>query len=51
MYQEGIKKGNGVFTYTNGNIYYGNFDCDVRQGEGVLEKANGDRYEGEWLND
>ena len=34
--------------YFNGDIYDGFFKNDMKSGEGVMDYANGDRYEGQW---
>ena len=44
-------EGPGIVYYNNGDIYYGNFNKDLRNGKGVIERVNGDRYEGDWLFD
>jgi len=35
----------------SGDIYYGEFVNDMKDGKGVIEKYNGDRYEGDWSRD
>ena len=37
--------------YKNGNVYNGSLDEANRPaGNGTMQFANGDRYDGEWLN-
>ena len=43
--------GSGVFTYTNGSSYEGEFEHGVREGYGVFRWSTGDSYEGGWKND
>ena len=38
----------GRFEYTNGNLYTGAWENDVKFGFGTLKWANGDVYTGEW---
>jgi hypothetical protein len=37
--------------YGNGNRYDGDWVNDMKEGRGVLLKANRDEYEGSWKND
>lgn len=49
--EKGLPDGKGVFIYTNGSRYDGEFDHGVRAGYGVFLWSTGDRYEGGWKND
>lgn len=46
-----LPHGNGVFTYTNGSSYEGEFEHGVRCGYGVFRWSTGDSYEGGWKDD
>ncbi len=41
-------KGHGRYTFTDGDVYEGEFDNDEYNGNGVLTYADGARYEGEF---
>lgn len=43
-----MKHGHGVFTWTSGNIYKGNFVEDERHLQGSMFWTDGSVYEGEW---
>ncbi len=43
--------GKGVYHFSNGDIYNGNFTGGKKNGIGKYNYANGDIYEGEWKND
>lgn len=45
---EGDKHGRGVFRWPDGSYYEGDFDHNVRSGEGKLVMTNGKSYEGLW---
>ncbi len=41
----GIKKGHGIYTFGNGDVFDGEYDNNVRNGSGELKKADGEeRY-------
>ena len=42
----GRKHGKGIFTWSNGQRYEGEWADDLINGKGVLHYTNGDRYEG-----
>ncbi len=42
---------NGVMTYSNGDVYGGDFSNGVKNDIGSMFYSNGDVYEGEWKND
>jgi uncharacterized caspase-like protein len=44
---EGLKHGNGVYVWDNGDRYDGTFAQDKPDGQGKYHFANGDSYEGE----
>lgn len=48
-WKNGKKCGHGVQTFSNGSVYEGDFDSDLREGRGIFRWAQqGDVYEGEW---
>ena len=49
--EKNLPHGKGVFIYTNGGNYEGEFSHGVRDGYGVFSWSTGDRYEGGWKND
>merc|ERR1711974_543007 len=53
-YVDGIKEGQGIFWWTSGphagERYEGEFRHDRRNGVGVYWFANGDVFEGHWIN-
>ncbi len=38
----------GRFEYSNGNLFTGAWEKDMKLGFGTLKWANGDEYTGEW---
>ena len=38
----------GRFEYSNGNLFTGAWERDMKYGFGTLKWANGDEYTGEW---
>ncbi len=38
----GIKKGHGIYTFGNGDVFDGEYDNNVRNGNGELKKADGE---------
>ena len=44
----GKMSGKGVYTYTNGNVYDGQWEDDMRNGKGEYRYKNGNRYVGDW---
>lgn len=40
-----------MYTWPNGDRYEGDWVNGVRQGEGVLEKKNGMKYKGDFVQD
>jgi hypothetical protein len=56
MFGDNRRHGRGEYLWRapgpmKGNRYLGEYRDDRREGQGVLLLANGDRYEGPWLND
>ena len=49
--EKSLPNGKGVFTYTNGSYYEGEFEHGVRNGIGTFVWSTGDRYEGGWKSD
>ena len=47
----GVRVGDGIFKYNNGNIYDGMWKNNKRHGYGTCEYKNGDTYQGSWEND
>ncbi len=47
----GAKVNRAVYTWANGEKYYGEFKDDKRTGTGMYYWPNGDRFEGEWKDD
>ena len=45
------RDGFGIFTFTNGSRYVGNWKQNKFHGEGTLEWSNGEVYQGTWVND
>ena len=45
-----MKHGKGVYTWTSGNIYKGDYFEDERHGNGQMLWTDGSLYEGEWVN-
>ena len=43
--------GKGIFTYSNGAIYDGDFNEDKKVGKGVYIYADGSKYTGEFFDD
>ncbi len=41
-----MKNGEGIYFYSNGSRYEGNYLNDKKNGHGSLFYSNGDRYEG-----
>lgn len=49
---KGEKHGEGVMTWSNGDVFKGSFHYDKRRGHGALEfNQDGGEYVGEWLDD
>jgi hypothetical protein len=46
-FNEGLKQGEGTYTWENGDRYQGRFASDRPDGRGKYQFANGDTYEGE----
>ena len=46
-----IKEGRGIQIWPNGSKYFGYFQNNMQNIKGKMEHADGDIYEGEWLND
>lgn len=45
---EGIRHGNGVNKFPNGDVYSGQYENGKRHGKGVYIWANNNKYEGEY---
>jgi len=50
-YKDGVKNGQGIYTWANGDKYVGEWKDGNREGQGSLVLANGNRYNGEYKND
>ena len=46
-----IIEGHGIMTYSNGDIYNGDWENNNRHGKGKIIYQDGDIYEGEFEND
>lgn len=46
--RRGQKHGQGVQTWSNGDVYVGTFSDDLRNGQGTLTFADGSEYVGNW---
>ena len=44
----GLKQGEGVFTYGNGDVFKGVYDNNVRHGDGFLAKKDGEKRTEVW---
>ena len=49
--KKNLKNGQGTMTYSNGNIYEGEWIDDKKNGHGIMTYSNGAVYEGEWVDD
>ena len=47
---KGNIEGEGTFTFSNGDMYAGEFTDNMMK-QGILNKANGDEYAGDFVND
>ena len=50
-YKKGLKDGNGVYYYSNGEKYEGKFCEGVREGKGIFYWKDGTKWEGYFKND
>ena len=50
-YKKGLKDGNGVYYYPNGEKYEGKFCNGIREGKGTFFWKDGSRWEGYFKND
>ena len=41
--------GYGIYTWSDGRIYTGEFVDDLKEGEGTLEWPDGRKYVGSWI--
>ncbi|CAF3490685.1 unnamed protein product [Rotaria socialis] len=48
---EDLATGEGIFAYTNGDQYEGQYKNGQRHGKGFYTYINGDNYTGDWLED
>jgi len=51
MLQDGKMSGRGLFKYTNGDVYEGEFRNDLKEGVGRLRYHSGAVFEGEYVQD
>ena len=49
--ENGKKQGHGVFYYSDGDIYDGEWNNDMKEGKGKLTYNNGTIFEGNWKAD
>ncbi len=47
-WENGIKKGSGVYTFGNGDVFSGEYDNNVRHGQGNLVKVDGEERSETW---
>ena len=47
---DGVRHGQGVYTWKDGRRYQGRFEFGKRAGEGTLEWPNGNTYQGQFLD-
>ena len=47
---DGIRHGQGIETYANGNKYDGEWKDGKRHGQGIMTYVSGNKYVGEWKN-
>ena len=50
-WMQGVRQGNGMKLYANGESYEGDFVAGLRHGRGRYNFTNGDVYNGEWVDD
>ena len=48
LFNSGVKEGTGYLYFSNGSVYFGEFDRDKPNGWGSLLSASGDRISGVW---
>jgi len=48
-FRDGLKDGQGTFSYSNGERYVGQFKNDKRDGKGIYYYSDGSSYEGFFL--
>ncbi|MDP7536458.1 MAG: hypothetical protein QF470_01320 [Methylococcales bacterium] len=47
---DGVRQGQGRYTFPEGQFYQGEFDQGNFHGKGRFQYGNGDYYDGEWIN-
>ena len=47
-FKDGLRDGDGTFTWKNGNVYNGEWKCGLQDGLGALIEANGVASNGYW---
>ena len=47
---DGVRQGQGRYTFPEGQFYQGEFDQGHFHGKGRFQYGNGDYYDGEWIN-
>ena len=47
---DGVRQGQGRYTFPEGQFYQGEFDQGNFHGKGSFQYVNGDHYDGEWIN-
>lgn len=48
---EGQRTGKGVYHFTSGDVYRGEWNKNQKEGYGIAEFVSGSRYEGNWYQD
>ena len=49
--ENGLKHGQGTFTYPSGSVYEGSWVRDQKHGTGRFVATSGNVYEGQWVRD
>ena len=50
-FKEGVRHGQGTFTWSDGRKYVGEYKDGIPNGQGTYTSSNGDKYEGEWKDE
>ena len=47
-WENGLKKGSGTYTFSNGDVFAGEYENNVRHGNGDLRKTDGEERTEAW---